>query len=405
MLTVASGARFLFGVVLKPMSEQFGGDRAALTGAVMVGMIVLSICQPAVGLLVDRIGPKRMVVAGCALLGFSLIPLSRANQLWQIYFIYGVVFSVGLAAASPVNAAALVSRWFHAKRGAAMSIATSGSAFGQLIIVPIAAWILTLTSWQTTYRLVAIALLVGVVPLGLLLLRDAPGSKQEAAERAASGEGVTLGRAIRTFDFWCLAFGFVVCGWTMAFPNVHFLAWADDMGMSPVHAADIVAVTAVFSIVGSLVLGIAADRHRRAAMLALVYFLRGMAFLLLVALPTGNLIFLYALVLGISWTATTPLTAAIAADRFGAKHIGLIFGTLYTFMNLGSGLGSFIDGVIYEREHAYALALIANVVFGVVGAVGAFRIGDGPLPELRGSAPSVRARDREPVAGLGAPAD
>ncbi|HEU0114383.1 MAG TPA: MFS transporter [Thermomicrobiales bacterium] len=403
MLTVASGARFLFGVVLKPMSEQFGGDRAALTGAVMVGMIVLSICQPAVGLLVDRIGPKRMVVAGCALIGFSLIPLSRATQLWQVYLVYGVLFSVGLAAASPVNAAALVSRWFHAKRGAAMSIATSGSAFGQLIIVPIAAWILTLTSWQTTYRLVAIALLVGMVPLGLLFLRDGPGPKQETAERVAAGEGVTLGRAIRTFDFWCLAFGFVVCGWTMAFPNVHFLAWADDMGMPAVHAADIVAVTALFSIVGSLSLGVAADRHRRAAILALVYFLRGMAFLLLVVLPTGNLIFLYALVLGISWTATTPLTAAIAADRFGAKHIGLIFGSLYTFMNLGSGLGSFIDGLIYEREHAYVVALIANVVFGVLGAIGAFRIGDGPLPELR--EPAAARRDREPAAALGAPAD
>jgi MFS family permease len=104
-----------------------------------------------------------------------------------------------------------------------------------------------------------------------------------------------------------------------------------------------------------------------------------------------------------SWTATTPLTAAIAADRFGAKHIGVIFGTLYTFMNLGSGLGSFIDGIIYERSHAYALALIGNIVFGVVGAVGAFRIGEGPLPELRGASPAPR--DREPVPALGAPAD
>jgi MFS family permease len=402
MLTVASGARFLFGVVLKPMSEQFGWDRASLTGAVMVGMIVLSICQPAVGLLIDRVGPKRMLVAGCAVLGLSLFPLSRASQLWQIYLIYGVVVSLGLAATSPVNAASLVSRWFHAKRGAAMSIATSGSAFGQLIIVPIATWILLRTSWETTYRLLAIALLVGMVPIGLIFLRDAPGPQTETSERRATGEGVTLGRAIRTFDFWCMGFGFIACGWTMAFSNVHFLAWADDMGMGAAHAADIVAVTALFSIAGSLIFGVVADRHRRAAILALVYFLRGLAFLLLVVLPVGNLIFLYALVLGISWTATTPLTAAIAADRFGPKHLGLIFGTLYTFMNLGSGLGSFIDGVIYEREHAYALALIANVAFGVLGAIGAFRIGEGPLPELR--APSSSQRDREPAA-MGAPAD
>ena len=223
-LTIASGARFLFGVVLKPMSEEFGWNRAQLTGAVMVAMIVLSICQPLVGLLVDRIGAKRILVGGIAFLGVSLIPLSFATSLWQIYLLYGLFTSFGLAAASPVLATSIVGRWFTQNRGLAMSLATSGSAFGQLVIVPVATWIMLATSWQTTYRVLAVALLAVAVPLSAIFLRDAPRPVEAAGKALPAEDGLTLRQALAHPAFWILAFGFVVCGWTMAFPNTHFLA-------------------------------------------------------------------------------------------------------------------------------------------------------------------------------------
>jgi MFS family permease len=369
--TIAAGARFLFGVVLKPVSDEFGWNRAELTGAVMVAMIVISICQPLVGLLVDRVGPKRVLVGGLALLGLSLIPLSFVTQLWQIYLVYGVLTSFGLAAASPVLATTIVGRWFREKRALAMSVAMSGSAFGQLLIVPLAAWILTLTSWQMTYRVMAVALLAIALPLSALLLRDAPESGSAASESAPAPEaGLTLRDALSHPAFWLLGFGFLVCGWTMAFPNTHFLAYADDMGMSILHAANTISVTAIFSLAGTVLLGMAADRTSRTAILALTYALRGVAFFLLLFLPAGNLLYVYGLVLGISWSATTPLTAAIAADRYGPRHLGLIFGSMFTFMNLGFGIGSLLDGVIYEASGGYTAALIVNVGLGLAAALG-----------------------------------
>jgi MFS family permease len=365
-MTIASGARFLFGVVLKPVSEQFGWDRAQLTGAVMASMIVISICQPLVGILVDRIGPKKVLVAGLLLLGLALIPLSMVTQLWQVYLVYGIVMPLGLAAASPVLSTAIVGRWFQAKRGLAMSIATSGSAFGQLLIVPVATWIMVLSDWEMTYRIQAIAILAVSVPLSAIFLRDNPAAAVVKAQ--ADQDGMTLREAISNPAFWILSFGFIVCGWTMAFPNTHFMAYADDMGMSVLHAANAISVTAIFSILGSVLLGMAADRYARTHVLALTYALRGLAFLLLILLPGGNLIYLYGLVLGISWTATTPLTAAIAADRYGPRHLGLIFGSLFTFMNIGFGVGSFLDGVIFENFGGYNGALAINVILGVVGA-------------------------------------
>jgi len=265
----------------------------------------------------------------------------------------------------------IVGRWFTHKRGLAMSVATSGSAFGQLLIVPVATMIMLATSWQTTYRVLAVALLAVALPLSAIFLRDAPRAAVAADEAPPPEEGLTLRDASAHPAFWILAFGFVVCGWTMAFPNTHFLAYADDMGMSVLHAANTISVTAIFSVLGSVLLGLAADRYRRTSVLAVTYALRGLAFLLLLLLPAGNLLYVYGLVLGISWTATTPLTAAIAADRYGPKHLGFIFGTLFTFMNLGFGFGSFLGGVIFEMTGGYQLALIVNVALGVAAAIAA----------------------------------
>lgn len=371
ILMATSGARFLFGVVLKPVTEQFGWSRASLTGAVMLGMVTISLCQPFVGAAVDRLGAKRVLVAGTVLLGGALIPLSLVRELWQVYALYGLVAAVGLAATSPVIAATLVGGWFQERRGAAMAVATSGSAFGQLLIVPVATWTLTLTDWPTTYRLLAGLLLVLIVPLGLLALREAPAVVATAA--AVERDGVPLAVAVRTPEFWLLALGFLACGFTMAFPNTHFLAYADDMGMATTHAANAVAVTAVLSIVGSVGLGVAADRWRRSGVLALTYLLRGAAFALLL-LPTDGLLFVYAAVLGISWTATTPLTATITADLYGRRHLGAVFGTMFIFMNLGFGLGAVLDGVVYELAGGYRLALFVNAAFGVVGALAVWRV-------------------------------
>jgi MFS family permease len=371
-MTIASGARFLFGVVLKPLSEEYGWNRAELTGAVMLGMIVISVCQPLVGILVDRIGPKRILVSGLALLAMALIPFSFATSLWQIYLLYGVLTSVALAAASPVLSTALVGRWFQAKRGLAMSLATSGSALGQLLIVPIATWIMVLSSWQMTYRVLAVALVAVALPLSAIFLRDSPAVETSMSTDAQTVEhGIGLREAMVQPSFWLLGFGFLVCGWTMAFPNTHFLAYADDMGMSLLHAANTVSVTAIFSIIGSVLLGIAADRFQSTSVLALTYAMRGLAFLLLLLLPAGNLLYVYGLVLGISWTATTPLTAAIAADRYGPRNLGLIFGSLFTFMNLGTGIGALLDGVIFELSGNYSAALLINVALGIIAAIAA----------------------------------
>ena len=407
ILMATAGARFLYGVVLKPVTVQFGWERAALTGAVTLNTVMLSVMQPLIGMFADRVGPKLVLIGGTALIALVLIPLSMVNALWQVYLLYGVIGAIGFAATSPVNITTLVNRWFDRRRGTALSIATAGTALGQLVVVPAATWTLTMTDWQTTYRVLAGVLLLVMVPLGFFLLRDQPARHGDLATTArpgtreavlnADGETTsdTLAVALRTPVFWLLAWGFVACGFTMAFANTHFMAYADDMEMHAMTAANVVSVTAIFSVLGAVVLGLVADRRRRPPVLALTYALRGIAFLILFAIPDGPLVFLYALVLGVSWTATTPLTAAIAADRFGRKHFGVIFGTMFTAMHLGFGIGALLDGLIYDAFGAYRVALVINGIIGLSAAAAIYFIGD--------AKPGLARPRAEAPGGLGVP--
>jgi MFS family permease len=380
---VSLGSEFVFGVVLKPLQEEFGWSRSALSLAVTISMIGLSIFQPIAGKLCDRVGARPLFIGGTALIGLSLLPLSFATELWQIYAIYGVILAMGFAAVSPVNATPLISSWFTKRRGTALAISTTGGAFGQLLIVPVAAWILTQADWQAPFRLLAALMLVVMLPITLIFIREPRNSELETQietsnlnETRIAADGVGLQDALNSKAFWMLAFGFFVCGFTMAFANVHFLAYADDMGMGEVHAANAIAITAVFSIGGSIMLGHVADRRSRAHVLGLTYFLRGISFLLLLVLPKDNLIFVYALVLGISWTATTPLTAALTADLYGRANLGVIFGSMFIFMNLGFGVGSLLDGIIYDVAGGYEIALVINSILALLAAFAVLGVPD-----------------------------
>ncbi len=416
LLMASSGARFLYGVVLVPVQDDLGMSRAALAGVVTIGMILLACLQPVVGVFADRIGPKKILLFGVAVIGLMLLLLSFATALWQFYVIYGVIGSIGFAATSPVNVTTLVSRWFVKKRGTALSIATSGTALGQLVIVPVAAWVLSISTWQTTMKILAILLLAAMLPLGFVLIRDDPakfglppdGSAIEPERgdeprqrRSFIGPAAQLPEALRTPVFWLLGWGFFVCGFTMAFANTHFMAYADEMGMHVTMAAEVVSVTAVFSVAGTILLGMLADRYRRSRVLAMVYALRGVSFFVLFLLPSGPPMFIYAVILGVSWSATTPLTAAISADIFGKVNAGAIFGAMYTLMNIGAGVGAYFDGVVYDRTGNYHAALIINTFMGASAAIAILLVHEPTWIQRF----TRRAQQSVPVPGVPASAD
>jgi predicted MFS family arabinose efflux permease len=374
-LAIASGGRFLFGVVLKPVSEEFDWGRAELALAVTISVIVLSFLQPVVGLLVDRFGSRRILIAGVITTGVAMLPMTVVTELWQVYLFYGVLAAFGFAATSPVNTTALVNGWFEKKRGLALSLATSGSAYGQLLIVPIATAIMLQWGWRAAYLSISAALVLLILPLTLLFVRDAPARRSRSSRRGTlDGPRVTFRQAVRTLTYWQLSFGMFVCGFTMSFTSVHMIPYLTDM---PEHSAHTMQTTASLalsvvggcSIVGAIVMGFLSDRRGHREMLALTYFLRGLSFLVLLlvgAYIPG--IFLAAIILGISWTSTTPLASAISADIYGRASLGTIFGFIFTAMNVGSGVGAWLAGLDRDLAGNYHASLLTNVILGLAAA-------------------------------------
>lgn len=386
MLAVTSGARFLFGVVLKPLSEEFGWSREALSSAVTINVVFLTLLQPLIGMAVDRWGSRRILLLGTLGTALLSLPITLATQLWQIYLFYSVIAAISFAAMSPVNITKLVSGWFTKRRGMALSISSSGAAFGQVAVIPIATWIMHHYGWRISYWSIAIVVVAAMLPIGWWFIRDAPaGASDDPAEAAtvpaarqpraaAEGPKIAIMQAIRIPAYWQLSFGFFVCGYTMAFTQVHMVPYFLDMpehsGMTMATVASTaLALVGGASVLGALLLGYLADRVGYRPMLTVTYFLRGLSFLiLLLAGPNLIGIFVAAVVMGISWTSTTPLTSALTADIYGRASIGTIFGFIFSAMNIGVGVGSIIAGRNYDITGNYQVALMINAFLGFAAA-------------------------------------
>ncbi|MFN8524750.1 MAG: MFS transporter [Chloroflexota bacterium] len=393
MTFASSGSRFSFGVFVQPMTAEFGWDRAALAGAASMNLLMAGMLRPAAGILADRIGAKAVAMLGVATAASALILTSFTRELWQFYLAYGVLLAVGYACASPVTVTTLVGHWFVKRRSLAMSVGSVGTSLGELITVPLAMLAVKSAGWHDAFRIIAGFMLLVVLPVGALLLYNRPSDRglkaygaddPSAPRRAAAGASeLTLADAVKSPQFWQLGFGFFVCGFTMSFANTHFVPFAMDMGFEDMAAANALGMVGAFSILGGLTAGYLGDRFNKRNVLATVYLLRGAAFVVMLETRPENpwTLYLASFLLGISWTSTTPLSSAITADRCGLRNLGTIFGTMFTVMPIGSAVGAFVAGYIYDLTHSYEISLAMNAVAGLLAGAVVYGIRDPRRPQ------------------------
>ena len=401
----SSGARFSFSVFVIPMEQELGWTRSQLSNAAALNLLCAGLFRTLAGFLADRFGSKAVATGGLAVAALALILTSQARELWQFFLTFGVLLSVGYAFASPVTTTTLVSRWFVSRRALALSLGSLGSSLGELSIVPLAALSVAIIGWQASYRVWALFIGLIVLPVGLLLLRDRPedvgleplGSSGPARGRAADGRpALSLREAAKLPDFWRLTLGFFVCGFTMSFASTHFVPFAMDMGFEPMVAANALGLVGLCAIGGSLTTGLLGDRLGRKNVLAAVYLLRGLSFAALLHAHHDPLaLYVGALLLGVSWTSTGPLTSAITADRCGLSNLGKIYGTMYMVMPIGSAVGAALAGQLHDLTGGYALTLGLSTAAGLVAAVVVSGVRGGP------SVPKVGLTPERPLVALG----
>jgi MFS family permease len=376
-LAIAFGLYLSFPVFFVALLEEFGWSRGATAAAFSISSIVQGMLSPAVGVLVDRLGPRRVMLGGACLLASACALASQIGSLWSLYVVMGVLAAAGLCAVSWIPCGALIAGWFAERRGSMMGLAFSGMGMGVLAMGPLAQWLIGTHGWRTAYLILGMGTFAILVPLVWLGVRDASATASpapaEADEPTAANceTGHEVRAALRTPAFWAL-FCAYLCTPLAVFPIVtHQVAFAVDHGFPRLFVASIFGLTGLLSTVGRIGFGIAADRIGRATSATISYGCTAVGTLCLLALevwPHAAALYAYAFFFGLGFGARGPIITAMASQLFPGRRFGVIYGILSVGNGIGGAIGPWFGGAIHDLTGSYLIAFLVAVAFCAVGA-------------------------------------
>ena len=366
-------------VFLVAFIEEFGWSRAETSIAYSVSQLVAGASSPLVGGLVDRLGPRRLLLLGGGLLLIGLLGSAFISALWQIILLYGIIMTIGANCLGLVVFVPLLSRYFVRRRGMAVSILQSANVFGRAASAPLVQALISTLGWRETY-LVQAAFIAAAVPLLAALFRRAS-RYPLAAEPTAPGPALaasaprlanwTLAEAMRTPHFWLL-FAYLFTGLGSFLVSLHQLAFAVDRGFDKLYAAGVLGSGAFLAIAGTIVTGTLSDYIGRewSAILAYGVSILGVVCALLITSPDQHwLLWLHACFFGLTWGARGPAITAKTADLFPGRQLGTILGVITIGSGIGSTAGAWGAGWIFDLSGSYRLAFLLSILFYICGCV------------------------------------
>ena len=416
--TVSAALMHSYPVYLVAFIEDFGWSRGETSLAYSVSQMVGGASSPFVGFLVDRLGPRRLLLLGSVLLVLGLAASAFANALWQIIALYGVIMTVGANCLGLVVFVPILSRHFVQRRGTAIAIVQSANGIARGISAPLVQLAISLIGWRGTYLVQAALMAAIALPLAQLFRRadGAARGSGEASRRAdalaeaehpmePSPPGWSLAEAARTPHFWLLFAVYLFTGLGSFFVSLHQLAFAVDIGFDKLYAAEVLGIGAFLAVPGIVVTGAMSDYVGRevSAIIAYGFSILGAVFALLITSPDQHLLlWLHACFFGLTWGARGPAITAKTADLFPGPQLGTILGVITIGSGLGAALGSWGAGTIFDLTGSYRLAFslsIASYAGGVI-AFWALR-----RPPVRRRAASAGTESRYADGGTAGPAD
>ncbi|OIR01759.1 putative MFS-type transporter YhjX [mine drainage metagenome] len=407
-LVCVAGVRATPGVLIVPLEKAFGWDRSTISSAIAFNLVLFGLMGPFAGAAMQRFGIRRPVLAALGLLALALALSTMMTRPWQLVLTWGLMVGLGAGVLSTVFAATVVNRWFSERRGLMMGVLAASTAMGQLIFLPLLAWIVETAGWKIlAWTLVGI--LAALMPLFAWLMVERPeqlGLKAYGAtvtDPGAATAGVNpiliawqvLVRAARVRDFWLLFGSFFVCGLsTNGLIGTHFIAFCFDGGIPEVRAAGLLAMMGMFNLIGTTGSGWLSDRYDCRWLLFWYYVLRSVS---LFYLPYSDLTFwglsLFGIFYGLDWVATVPPTLRIATDLFGKRDAAIVFGWIFVGHQLGAGFAAFGGGAVRTVVGNYTDAFLAASLMCALAAMAVLLIARTfPLPAARQASPHPAGR-------------
>ncbi len=363
IVCVAMGIRHSFGLFMAPMSADHGWNREIFSFAIALQNLLWGAAQPFAGLAADRFGARRVLAAGTVLYALGLLGMAWASTGGAFAASAGVLIGIAQSGVTySVVFSAMGPLLPPEKRSWAMGVVAAAGSFGQFLMVPLASSLIGGFGWYAT--LIVFALLATtMMPLGAALTRGlAPAAAAGAGSQSARQ---AFGEASRDRGFVLLTVGYFVCGFQVVFIGVHLPTYLLDKGLSANVGMTALALIGLFNVFGTYGAGYLGSRLPKRYLLAAIYTLRSVAIAVFLAAPlTPASTYLFAMVMGLLWLSTVPLTNAIVAQIFGVRYLGMLSGFVFFSHQIGSFLGVWLGGRLFDATGNY------NTVWGICIALG-----------------------------------
>ncbi|MDY6843484.1 MAG: MFS transporter [Thermodesulfobacteriota bacterium] len=384
-MAIAFGIWYSFSVFFVAILEEFDWSRGKTASLFSVFVFIVGISGPFVGTLSDRFGPRKLICMGAVLVTFGLAVCSQVNTLWQLYLFYSIITAFGIGCTGFLPNVAMITNWFHRKRGMAIGIGSAGIGVGTLVLIPLVQHFILIASWRKAYLLLACCSLFVIIPLNIFFQRHKPEelgllpdgessvhgkdsfSKNfsNKVELSPGKEWTVLG-AMKDYHFWMILAGIFLVVFTTQGILIHSVARIIDGGYPKMHAAFALSIVGVMGSVGKIVWGGISDSIGRiiAYAFAGVFIIGGIVLLIILSVTHGAfLLYVFAILFGFGYGGAAPLNAAISADIFEGENFGAIFGWIMTGVGIGGAMGPWVVGYTFDLLGSYTLAFTLDIIF------------------------------------------
>lgn len=392
-----AGVRSALAVLIHPLEADFGWSRRAISSAAAISLFLYGAAAPVAGWLLDRFGPRRVILGTLTVLVIGVTGTTLVKELWQFILLWGAIVGIGAGGTASVLGATVAQRWFVTRRGLTLGILNSASSTGQLIFLPLLMSLIVMAGWRSSL-LVLIAVSISLMLLIGLWMRDDPSDvglepygsgdqsglpgEQRDPRRADTGgtaalpdiggADISIFDAVKNSNFWLLCGSYFVCGGTAnGLIGTHLIPHAIDKGIPEMTAAAVVGVMGAMNFVGTITSGYLTDRVDARKLLSLVFALRGVSLFILPYVNDFRGLFVFAVIYGLDWFATVPPIITLTGDTFGKRAIGRIYGWIFLSHQIGGALAAIGAGTIVGWYGDYELAfLIGGAMTFVAAAMG-----------------------------------
>ena len=368
IVTLSMGIRHGFGLWLQPITQAQGWTRGTFSFALAVQNLSWGVFGIFAGMVADRFGAFRVIASGAVLYALGLVGMALSPTGFVFTLTAGLLIGAAQAGTTYAVIYGVIGRNIAAnQRSWAMGVAAAAGSFGQFLMVPTEGFLIQTLGWQQALLTLAAAVLL-IVPLALGL-REKEFSASIHAER-----GQTIGQAFREAlkypSFQLLMAGYFVCGFQVVFIGVHLPSFLKDKGLSPQVAGYALALIGLFNVFGTYIAGSLGQKMAKRKILATIYFSRAVVITVFLMLPISPAtVYVFAAIMGFLWLSTVPPTNALVAQIFGIQHLSMLSGFVFFSHQIGSFLGVWLGGYLYDRTGSYNVVWLIAIALGVVAGL------------------------------------